>query len=230
MFSTHVDPVIDEQALARFLGAGDDSGFSVATTSKIERWTKMLETIMRPSVYYCVKIIESVDQDAVYLEDNLRLQSRNLSKTLRLCKEAVCFIATIGDRIEGVLKRCMRSHSYSDAYIVDAMASVAIENVVDQFQEGMATRYRARGKGVTLRFSPGYCDWNLRDQKKIFSLFDPNEVDVDILDSCFIVPRKSIVGIFGICAATDGMSACSYNPCTECPKLDCETRRGDYLS
>ena len=230
MVSIHVDPIIDEQELARFLGAGDDASFSFSTASKIERWIETIETIIRPSVYYCVKGIESVERDTVHLEGGLQLQSRNVSKTLRPCREAVCFIATIGDRIEGVLKRCMRSHRYSDAYIVDAMASVAIENVVDQFQEDMAARYRAQGKAVTLRFSPGYCDWNLKDQKKLFSLFDPDQVDVELLESCFIVPRKSIVGIFGICAASDGVSDCSYNPCTECPKLDCETRRGDYFS
>jgi len=230
MVAVHVNPIIDEQELARFLGAGDDPSFSVSTNSKIERWIKTIEDIMRPSVYYCVKTIESVDRNTVYLEGNLSLKSRNLSKTLRSCDEAVCFIATIGDRIEGVMKRCMGSRRYSDAYIVDAMASVAIENVVDQFQEGMAAQYRAQGKAVTLRFSPGYCDWNLRDQKKVFSLFDPDQVDVELLDSCFLLPRKSIVGIFGICTATHGSSNCSYNPCTECPKLDCETRRGDYLS
>ena len=230
MMSLQVKPVIDEQELARFLGAEDSPSFSFSTTAKIERWVKTIETALRPSVCYCVKKIESVSRDAVHLEDGLPLRSRNLAKTLRLCQEAVCFIATVGNRIEGVTKRCMDTHRYSDAYIVDAMASVAIENVVEQFQQGMAAQCRAQGKAVTLRFSPGYCDWNLADQKKIFSLFDPNQVDVDILGSCFIVPRKSIVGIFGICPAHNGISKCSYNPCNECSKLDCETRRGDNLS
>lgn len=229
MMSLQLKPVIDELELARFLGAEGDPRFSCSTTAKIERWVKTLETAIRPSVYYCVKTIEKVDQGAVYIEGGLQLRSRNLSKTLRLCKEAVCFIATIGERIEELTKRCMSSHRYSDGYIVDAMASVAIENVVEQFQQGMAGQYRAQGKAVTLRFSPGYCDWGLMDQRKIFGLFDPDQVDVELLESCFILPRKSIVGIFGVCTATDGISNCSYNPCTECPKLDCETRRGDFL-
>jgi hypothetical protein len=230
MMSLQVKPVIDELALARFLGAGDDPRFSFSTTAKIERWVRTIRAVVQPSVYYCVKTIESVDQGAVYLEGGLQLRSRNVSKTLRLCEEAVCFIATIGDRIEGVTKRCMNSHRYSDAYIVDAMASAAIENVVEQFQQGMAAHYRAQGKAVTLRFSPGYCDWGLMDQKKIFGLFDPDQINVELLESCFILPRKSIVGLFGICTVTHGVSNCSYNPCTDCPKLDCETRRGDTLS
>lgn len=230
MMSLQVKPIIDELELARLLGAGDDPKFSFSTTAKIERWVKTIRAVVQPSVYYCVKTIESVDQGAVYLEGGLQLRSQNLSKTMRLCEEAVCFIATIGDRIEGVTKRCMSSHRYSDAYIVDAMASAAIENVVEQFQQGMAAHYRAQGKAVTLRFSPGYCDWGLMDQKKIFGLFDPDQINVELLESCFILPRKSIVGLFGICTVTQGVSNCSYNPCTDCPKLDCETRRGDTLS
>lgn len=230
MVTVQVDPVINEQELARFLGAGDDLSFSFATTSKIERWVNAIETIMRPSVYYCVKTIESVDQDTVHLEGNLQLKSRNLSKTLKFCVEVVCFIATIGNRIEKVISRCMSTHHYSDAYIVDAMGSVGIENVVEQFHHRMALRYHTRGEDVTLRFSPGYCDWDLTDQKKIFGLFDPDQVDVDILGSCFIVPRKSIVGLFGICPAHHGISQCSYNPCHECSRLDCTMRRGEDLS
>jgi hypothetical protein len=230
MMSLQVKPVIDELELARFLGAGDKPRFSFSTTKKIERWVKTIEAVIQPSVYYCVKTIESVGQGTVYLGGGLQLRSRNLSKTLRLCEEAVCFIATIGRRIDRVTKRCMDLHRYADASIVDAMASVAIENVVEQFQQGMAAHYRAQGKAVSLRFSPGYCDWGLTDQKKIFGLFDLDQVDVELLESCFILPRKSIMGIFGICRVTHGVSNCSYNPCTDCPKLDCETRRGDYLS
>jgi hypothetical protein len=230
MLSVHVDPVINEQELARFLGAEDNLSCSFSTTSKIEKWFKTIEAVMKPSVYYCVKTIESIGWDSVQLEGNIQLKSRNLSKTLRLCDEAVCFIATIGHRIEKVISRCMSRHHYSDAYIVDAMGSVGIENLVEQFHQRLALRYHARGEGVTLRFSPGYCDWNLTDQKKIFGLFDPDQIDVDILGSCFIVPRKSIVGLFGICPEHNGISQCSYNPCNECSRLDCAMRRGEDLS
>ncbi|MBW1996741.1 MAG: hypothetical protein JRJ29_02120 [Deltaproteobacteria bacterium] len=225
MMSVDLNPVIKERELARFLGARDDFNFSSSTTSKIERWSNVLKTFINPWVRYRMIRIESVDRNSVCLEGKLNLKSCNLSKTLRICEETVCFAATIGDRIEKVIKRCMSKNRYSDAYILDAMGSVAIENVVEQFHQRMALHYNKLGKAVTLRFSPGYCDWPVTDQKKIFSLFDSDQIGIELLDSCFIVPRKSILGIFGVYASNNGISNFSYNPCSECPKLDCKTRR-----
>ncbi len=62
-------------------------------------------------------------------------------------------------------------------------------------------------------------------QKKLFSMFDSNELDVELTDSCFMQPRKSISGVFGITAFNSNQSTHSYNPCLECNRRDCSERR-----
>jgi phage host-nuclease inhibitor protein Gam len=56
----------------------------------------------------------------------------------------------------------------AEAYILDAMASVAAENMVATFHQCMKDEYKNQGKQVTLCFSPGYCDWPITEQKKTF--------------------------------------------------------------
>jgi cobalamin-dependent methionine synthase I len=133
----------------------------------------------------------------------------------------VCFVGTIGTAVENEIGRLLGKQRLAKAYILDAMASVAVENMVDRFQDLMESRFRAEDSTVTLRFSPGYCDWPVTQQKKLFNLFDPEELEVELLDSCLMKPRKSISGVFGVTP----QDSVSYNPCRDCPTPNCDSRR-----
>ena len=115
----------------------------------------------------------------------------------------------------------MQDNDLSEAYILDAMGSVAVEDLVDKFQLTIKNEYERVGKTVTLRFSPAYCDWPLTEQKKLFSLFDPGDIPVQLLDSCLMQPVKSISGVFGIVPHGSAL----YNPCRYCDDRACKARR-----
>jgi cobalamin-dependent methionine synthase I len=141
----------------------------------------------------------------------------------------VCYIATLGVDIEDEINRLMNEKHLAEAYILDAMASVAVDNMVatfhQRFHQRMKNKYEDQSKQVSLCFSPGYCDWPITDQKKLFSMFDSNELDVELTDSCFMQPRKSISGVFGITTLNSNPSTHSYNPCLECSRKNCSERR-----
>ena len=113
----------------------------------------------------------------------------------------------------------------AEAYILDAMASAAADNMVATFHQQMKGEYNSQKKQVTLCFSPGYCDWPITDQKKLFGIFDTNELEVELTDSCFMQPRKSISGIFGVTPSDSNPREQSYNPCLECSRHNCSARR-----
>jgi cobalamin-dependent methionine synthase I len=133
----------------------------------------------------------------------------------------VCFVGTIGTEVENEINSLLGKQKLADAYILDAMASVAVENMIDRFQDLMENRYSAEDRTVTLRFSPGYCDWPVTQQKKLFNIFESRQLKVELLDSCLMKPRKSISGVFGITP----QKCTSYNPCRDCPIRNCDSRR-----
>ena len=81
----------------------------------------------------------------------------------------MCFLGTIGTRIEKEIAGLMGQRRISDAYVLGVMGSVSVENMVAQFYHGMKTLHETDNKTVTLRFSPGYCDWSVTDQKPCFN-------------------------------------------------------------
>jgi cobalamin-dependent methionine synthase I len=120
----------------------------------------------------------------------------------------------------------MAQDHYADAYVLDVLASLAAEDVVEQFHQRMAQRFAKEGQTVTLRFSPGYCDWPIQQQAVIFEQFQssPN-LHVKLNDAFLMTPRKSVSGIFGVCDHPSDSQFAGYNPCNDCSKTDCIARR-----
>lgn len=215
---------IEKDELAKLLGGDEFTKIPRSTRLKIDKLEPVFEKLVAPSLHYQNTEINSVKKGAVHLEKGLEFKSPKLSRTLKNCKEIVCYIATLGSNVEGEIKRLMDEKHLAEAYILDAMASVATDNMVATFHQRMKGKYKRRGKQVTLCFSPGYCDWPVTEQKKLFKLIDSQDVEVELNDSCLMTPRKSISGVFGIQSDYENGKT-PYIPCWDCKKEDCSARR-----
>ena len=220
-----VEPIIEKNALAKLLGGNEFSKIPRSTRSKIKKMKPQFEKLVEPNLCYRNMGIDSVDKGSVLLEEGQEFKSTKLSKTLKDCDEIMCYIATLGDGIEAEINRLMKEKHLAEAYILDAMASVAADNLVGTFHQHMKKVYKNQNKQLTLCFSPGYCDWPITDQKKLFGIFDDKELEVELTDSCFMKPRKSISGVFGITPPDSNPREQSYNPCSECHHRNCSARR-----
>ena len=85
-----------------------------------------------------------------------------------------------------------------EAYILDAIGSLTVENAMDKIQEQLKLEMTANGMKISNRYSPGYCNWHLSDQKPLFELIGENSTNIQLSDSCLMTPRKSVSGIIGI--------------------------------
>jgi len=220
-----VIPTIDKNELAKFFGSDDFGNVSRSTCMKIEKLETVFEKLVDPSLCHQNMGIDSVEKGAVKLQEGPEFKSPKLAKTLKDCEEIICYITTLGEDVENKIKRLMDQKRLSEAFILDAMASVAADSMVTTFHQHMKNNYENQGKQVTLCFSPGYCDWPITEQKKLFNLFDSNNVDVELTDSCFMQPRKSVSGVFGITPQGSNPIKKHYNPCLECKREDCSARR-----
>ena len=166
---------------------------------------------------------------SLQLEDDLRFNSLKAAKLFHGCTDVCCFLATLGNKIDKEIVRLTSRKRSPDAYILDAMGSNAIENVVERFHGRAKKRMLSKDKAVTLRLSPGYCDWPLREQKKIFSLLDSEKIGVELTASSLMQPRKTISGIFGIMPPSANCKTAAYNPCSDCRKEHCIARRKEFI-
>jgi len=219
-----IKPVFSDPNLARFLGARRGQEFSSSLKASVQSLKARISKMVEPKILFETFRVRDISKGGVRLENNCFLTSPKLAKTLKKSKKTVCFLATIGNRIEKEINQLFKQNSLARAYTLDAMGSAAVENIVEQFQSQMREKTKTRGETVTLRFSPGYCDWHVTEQKKLFHLVDSKRIGIELTDSCLMKPRKSISGVFGVQPEGE-KSQTFHSPCTECKKTNCRERR-----
>ena len=131
------------------------------------------------------------------------------------------FLCTAGEEIGIRSKKSMNERDFLRGYIYDVVGSEIVEAAADIMQDDLERIMLASGKRITNRYSPGYCDWDVAEQHKLFQLIPENYCDIILTPSALMKPVKSISGIIGI-----GTNV-KKNPytCGMCDMKDCIYRR-----
>ncbi|MBQ7693431.1 MAG: vitamin B12 dependent methionine synthase, activation domain protein [Oscillospiraceae bacterium] len=112
------------------------------------------------------------------------------------CAQAVLFAATLGLEAECLIRRT-QLRNMADAVLLDAAGSAAIEAVCDAFCADLAAELAPWH--LTGRFSPGYGDYPLEEQKAVFRLLDvTRRIGVNLTESGLMIPQKSVTALIGV--------------------------------
>ncbi len=216
----------DTEKVLRLMGAKRGKRPSTSTQRRIKNLKPDVHKLLKPKLDFRRFALDGVDCKSIKLADGTHFKSHKLAKAVGNAEEIYCFIATVGSKIDEEIQRLMRERRYADAYVLDAVGSISAENVVEQYYQHMAEKSKKEGRAVTLRFSPGYCDWPLEQQRLLFATFtDRTPVGVSLSQSFLMSPRKSVSGVFGILPPGTSGADPAYNPCVTCCKHDCIARR-----
>jgi hypothetical protein len=154
--------------------------------------------------------------------------SRNLARHLAGCRELFLFAATLGIKVDSALRR-LTLNSAAEGAAAQAVAAALIETYCDSCCGELENNLEP-GLKLLSRFSPGYGDWDLAEQPKIFSLLDGiPKIGLTLTDGCMMAPVKSVTAVLGICAGTKPTygtaPAGTGNNCAGCKNFQCEFRR-----
>jgi hypothetical protein len=226
MIIQNFELAFDTGKVLRMLGAGQNRRPSAAVIRRIDNLSQDMDSLLKPRLVYRTFALASSDRGGIELADGTRFQSPKLAKAVARAEEICCFIATVGPGLEMEVQALMNQRRNADAYVLDTMGSMSAENIVEQFYQRMARRLARQNQGVTLRFSPGYCDWPLDQQRRLFALFEDHPaLDVTLSSRCLMSPRKSVSGLFGILPPGIPGTHPAYNPCATCGKHNCIAKR-----
>jgi hypothetical protein len=107
-------------------------------------------------------------------------------------KVAFC-LCTIGPRLEQTVKKLMTDGEVLRSLILDALGSEAVEEVAIQSDRTVAEKALNMHFWPSKRYSPGYKNWLLEEQRFIFGILPAVDVGVKLNEeSCMMFPRKSI--------------------------------------
>ena len=119
-------------------------------------------------------------------------------QSLKHSSELALFSATCGDKIEKYSKQLMKQGQALEGLITDLIGSTITEAIVDYLHDHIKNIAFMKGIEVSNRYSPGYCNWNVSDQHKLFSLLKNYTCGISLTESSLMLPVKSVSGIIGL--------------------------------
>jgi hypothetical protein len=141
------------------------------------------------------------DGEKITLSGNLTFNSKKLAFYLRNCKEAVLMGVTAGNAVMDEIKRKTHDGDMVAAVVYDATASEMTDMGLDWIMSYLNQQLLREGKSLLpRRFSAGYADFNLENQKIIYEKLQMKKFGIKINSSFILLPEKSVTAISGICS------------------------------
>jgi hypothetical protein len=218
-----IDIEIDRKQVCHFIGYDVDDEPSARISSLIDEYIENAHYLIEPSYSCVIKDIEWARGSIAFIEDSIIFKSRVIVRLLEQCHKVAVFLVTIGKHLEETVYWLAKDGLILQATVLDAIGSDAVERVADFVQGRIGELASAQGLVTSRRFSPGYCDWNIGQQRMVFRSLNGDTLGIRLTGECLMIPQKSISGIIGIGPSNGSVG--SYNPCKTCKKYDCPSRR-----
>jgi hypothetical protein len=132
---------------------------------------------------------------------------------------AVC---TIGDALERRVGELWDARELPLASMLDSVGSGAVESLAEYVNDLLCQQGLPALK-VTNRISPGYGDWDVAEQRRLFRLCPGAPVGVELNHACVMTPGKSISLLVG--AGPRARVDHYFSQCARCWMPRCAYRR-----
>ncbi len=149
------------------------------------------KTVKPKSIY---RIFDcTVTDDALILE-NFEFKSKRLAENLKGCSKVAVLAATVGTEGDRLLRRY--NTEGARLAVMQAVLASKIEEICDAVQENIEKENHIKTRQ---RYSPGYFDLDISEQKKLFSLVEiTKRCGISLTDTCQMIPTKSVTAFTGI--------------------------------
>jgi hypothetical protein len=132
---------------------------------------------------------------------------------------------SVGGKLEARVAELFAAGEYAKAVLLDAAATAAVEQAADSVCAFIAAAAQKEGLCAGQRFSPGYGDWDIKEQPEVLRLAGAEQIGIGLTSSFMLLPRKSVTAMLGLKPAPGSGELPAG--CVACAKADCQLRRRD---
>jgi hypothetical protein len=138
------------------------------------------------------------------------------------------FAVTVGGLTSQAITEGFETKDFAVASMLDALASESADMAAEVLERRYEDQLRAQGwngsDGGVLRYSPGYCGWNVTGQKRLFRYLEPERIGLTLTDSCLMQPLKSVSGVIIAGSKAIHQFKPTYSYCSTCETHACRER------
>lgn len=185
----------DFHETARYLGYAKNAQPDEVTVNLIEKCISQMHQILIPKLVYSIYDLQVDDNEISFAGE--KIVSKNLSRNLSGCSRIVLFAATIGPKVDLMIRKAQVTDTVASG-IYQSVGAMFIESFVDDFNKHIKQIMSEDGRIIKPRYSPGFGDVDLSCQKVFFKLLECNKIGLTLMDSLIMAPEKSVTAFIGI--------------------------------
>lgn len=191
--------ILEHSKVAKLLGFAD----GILPEPFSDYWQ---EVLTRAGSLCDIRGTVAASEEVSFYEDNNHINisgvdfnlGKTLVKELRNSESVLFFVCTAGDGISTYSSKLLQGGDPVLGYFYDILGSITVEAAMDKIHQEIKIQAAKNLKGITNRYSPGYCQWDVTDQYKLFSFFNGNSSGITLTESALMHPVKSVSGIIGM--------------------------------
>ena len=127
-------------------------------------------------------------------------------------------MTTVGNEFDNYIKELKMSGNILKEFVADSIGTALAESCVEQISRMLDNDENMKH---SLPYSPGYCGWDICEQRVLFSLFPDKPCGITLSESCLMSPMKSVSGFF---ALGQNLSPQPYR-CEICTNKNCYKKK-----
>jgi len=151
-----------------------------------------------------------------------------IARILPRAERLAIFAVTLGEGVSRAIRSLFDATDFAVGALLDAAASEAAERaaaaVERRFEAALAADGALGPATLLMRYSPGYCGWDLTGQRALFAALAPGECGITLRESCLMEPLKSISGVIVSGPAEIHDIEANFEFCPECVTQTCRER------
>ncbi|MGL4850497.1 MAG: methionine synthase [Clostridium sp.] len=176
---------------------------------KVKEIREKSKAFFRPKFVYESYGIKKINGEILIEGTTLKLKSDDINNLLKDSEKMYLMAVTLGNDIEKLIRRYERI-SMTDALILDACATTAIEEYIDNLEADIKLRELKEEENFTFRYSPGYGDLSLDVQKEIINVLNcQRRIGLTASENKILFPRKSVTAILGVIKGEKKKKSCA---------------------
>ena len=192
----YAPPSVDEKEIFRYAGIAK----SKEAPDELQKMLSLCLSQALPRLSYrvCYTSFPIIQKENTLDLGFTETESKALAKNLSGCEEIILFCATLGIELDRLIAKCTSLYP-TKALFFQAIGAERVEKLCEEFISDLEKEYKAKGKILHPRFSPGFADFPLSYQKDIFAALSPHKhIGVTLGEYMLMSPTKSVTAIVGI--------------------------------
>jgi hypothetical protein len=153
--------------------------------------------LLEPLTLYRQLDVTELRHEQLVLEKGLKLTGKLVSTHLGSAKCVVLILCTVGEALETYASD-VSGNDIVYGLALDGVGSAAVEALANTACNHFDRQANEQGLQSSIPISPGMVGWTVeKGQPEVFSILEPEQVNVNLSEYGLIKPRKSLTMVMG---------------------------------